>query len=264
MVATDVQLVEYSGRLRSHDGHRYIDPETPDAATVFEGFTSTLGSISGSVEAGRAAAYLALEVDRESEFNIDFHRDHADLHILFVSDADDNSGDVPIGLPEFIEWARSLKDDPSRVVMHALTGVPGHVECASGRVGLDYLTYAEATGGIVRGICEPDWAPSLAAFGLQTTGHNSEYFLSELPVLDPFTVRVRAERPVEEGSEQVVQLEFDTCMAGDDESRDCQVVYEPGRNSVTFLDYVVEPTTEVLVDYTRREESVSNAVGRER
>lgn len=263
MVATDVERPAFSGKLRSYNGHRYIDTKTEDVAAVFTGFKETLGNIDFSNESGRAAAYLALEVGRDSEWNVDFYRDYAELHIIFVSDADDYSGVNPVGLAEFGEWARNLKGDPSRVVMHAITGVPGDVGCASGRVGSAYLTYANATGGIVQGICEPDWAPSLDALGLQTTGLKQEFFLSKVPVLDPFTVQVRVRLPVEEGSDELVTFDFVTCMTGEDGEDgtvpDCQVTYNPGRNSVTFLEFVADPAAEVLVEYTRREDYVSTA-----
>ena len=179
------------------------------------------------------------------------------LHMIFVSDADDQSNSVPnspVTFSEFMSWAGNLKSPADLTTMHAIVVLPGDPNsCSSTRTGVAYLNYANASGGIVQSICATDWGPALDSLGLQTTGLKQEFFLTRLPVIDPLTVEVEVRFPIEGG--QPVTLAFDVCLVGEEvEDPDCQVVYSPGRNSVTFLEYVADPLAEVLNTYTRRED----------
>ncbi len=249
VVATDVELPQYSGRLRSGQGVHFIDPHTPNPEAVFNQMVAGLGVITGSEESGRAAAYMALEVNRDHPDNHGFYRDYADLHVIFVSDTDDNSLSPAYG--EFLSWADNLKPDEHDVVFHAIVQRPGDTGCGFLRPGFAYLDYVNHTGGVQGSICESDWTPVLDALGLQSTGLKQEFFLRNLPELDQgLTIQVRY--PNEQGV--VITLDFAWCMAGEESHHpDCEVVYNVGRNSIVFLEYVAEPLAEVLVTYTPAE-----------
>lgn len=264
MVATDVLQSQYRGKLRSYNGPdgliSYIDTDTTDPLVAFSAFAASLGTITGTPESGRAAAYQMLEINRNIPRNEGFYRDEAELHIIFVSDTYDNSNDLPadtrISQQEFMAWAANLKNPVDRTTMHAIVQVPTNLTNCVGwtRPGVDYISYANTTGGVVQSICEDDWGPALDSLGLQTTGLRQEFFLTRLPVITPMTIEVRVRFPATE-SQQEITLQFPVCLVGEEfEDEDCEVVYSPGRNSITFLDYVADPLAEVLIDYTRRED----------
>lgn len=251
VVATDVQRAEYTGRLRTFDGYHWVDEDTVNPEQVFSGMTSRLGVITGSQESGREAAWTTLELRRDHPDNVGFYRDAAQLHIVFVTDTYDNS-DQP-STEEFLQWARNLKPDGQAVVLHAIVQLPNDQACTGWvRPGVDYISYANQTGGVVGSVCEQDWSPVLDALGLQSTGDRQEFFLQNLPALEePIELRVVTHNSA--GVE--VTLQFEVCMAGDElTDPECEAIYTPGRNSLVFLDYVVEAGDEVLVTYTRRED----------
>ncbi len=247
MIATDVQQNQYSGKLRQAMGVRNIDTDTENPHAVFQGMTNTLGVISGSNESGRAAAYMALEIERDN-FNAGFYRPEAELHLIFVSDTFDNSNSP--SHPEFMQWAANLKSRPSLVTMHAIVQLLNDPSCAGfARPGVDYMDYAQTTGGMMFSICEEDWAPGIEELSLQTSGLKQGFFLTRVPVFDPDLLLEIFVRYTNE-SNQEITLGFDICMAGDEiENEDCRVVYNTGRNSVTFLDFTPPPKSEVLATY---------------
>lgn len=251
VVATDVQRAEYSGRLRHSGGYGFVDAATENPEAVFAGMTSNLGVITGSREAGREAAYLALQTNRDHPDNLGFYRDAAQLHVVFVTDTYDNS--VYPSQSEFLEWARTFKASGRRVVLHAIVQLPSDTDCTGWvRPGVEYVAYANQTRGVVGSICADDWTPVLDELGLQSTGDRQEFFLRKLPVLDE-GIGLEVVTHPEDGPE--ITLAFGVCIAGDEvEDPDCEAIYTPGRNSLTFLDFVVEAGDEVVVTYTRRED----------
>lgn len=267
MVSTDVDLPNHSGKLRTGLGYRFIDDQTEDPEAVFEAMTASLGVIAGSVESGRAAAYHALELKRDTPTNEGFYRENAELHMIFVSDDEDQSGQNPVTRSEFLQWAANLKSRPSLVTMHAIVGLQNDSACqATGGAipGLSYLRYAEASNGITYSICQPDWDPVLTGLALQTTGLKREFFLTQLPVTSPeLLLRLQVRELPVDGAPPVTR-DFDVCLAGEElEDPECQVVYQASRNSVTFLEYLPVPLSEVLVTYHLAEEFSAGVVDEE-
>jgi hypothetical protein len=262
MTSTEVQRPDHTGKLRTGFGYRFIDDQTVDAEAVFEAMTNSLGVIGGSIESGRAAAYHALELKRDTPFNEGFYRDEAELHIIFVTDADDYSGAQPVTRNEFLQWAASLKSRPSLVTMHSIVGLQNDGFCPSGyRPGISYLQYADVTGGITYSICETDWGPLLTSLGLQTAGLKREFFLTRMPVVAPeLLIQVQVREPGVDGGDPVTRS-FELCFAGEEvEDPECEAVYNSGRNSVTFLDYLPSPLAEVLLTYHLAEEFSAGVV----
>ncbi|MCA9569315.1 MAG: hypothetical protein KC656_15815, partial [Myxococcales bacterium] len=199
---------------------------------------------------GRAAAYMALESNADHPDNHGFYRDLAELHVVFVTDTDDNSTQPTRS--EFMAWAANLKDSQRDVVFHAIVQRPADTGCGFLRPGFDYLYYASQTGGVNGTICAQDWTPVLDDLGLQSSGLKQEFFLRNLPELDRGLL-VQVRRPNPDGN--VVTLAFDWCLAGEEVTDpECEVVYTPGRNSITFLEFIADPLAEVLVTYTRAED----------
>ncbi|MCB9678317.1 MAG: VWA domain-containing protein [Alphaproteobacteria bacterium] len=248
MVSTDVQRADHQGKLRTGFGYRFIDNFTENPAQVFSQMTQQLGVLSGSEESGRAAAYYALEINRDSPRNEGFLRDEGELHIIFVSDTFDNSSANPVTIPEFLQWAAGLKARPGLVTMHAIVAQVADPACVgSFRPGTQYLQYAAATNGITYSICETDWEPALDALGLQTSGLKQEFFLSRIPVTEPDLLLDILVTFVGE-NDQEITVGFEVCMP-ETQTETCRVLYQRGRNSITFLDYTPDPMAEVLATY---------------
>ncbi|MEZ4317725.1 MAG: hypothetical protein R3F61_09475 [Myxococcota bacterium] len=260
MVSTDVQREDHTGKLRMFQDYRFIDNDTPDPVGIFQGMVGTLGVLSGSVESGRAAAYYALELRVDTPRNEGFLRDEAELHLIFISDADDQSGNNPVSRPEFMQWAANLKSRPSLVTMHAIVGLSPDPACGGSgfRPGFAYINYANVTGGVLYSICEDDWGPALNALGLQTSGLKKEFFLSRIPVTAPELLLEITVTYVNEDGQEITRG-FEVCTPAT-ETETCEVLYQAGRNSISFLDYTPDPYAEVVVEYFIAENFAAGAV----
>ncbi|MCB9670608.1 MAG: hypothetical protein H6734_14105 [Alphaproteobacteria bacterium] len=244
VISTDMVTGSQAGKLQSAQGYRYIDEETPNPTNVFAQM-ATVGADGNWEERGRDAVYTAIELRGDDPTNVGFYRPEAGLELVFVSDEDDVSR--LISAPEFLEWFEGLKWSPERTNAHAIVTPLDVDSCPDGlTAGTKYLNLAQATGGQTFNICALDWAPMLDSLGLATSGLRMEYFLSSLPVVD--TIEVVVKNP--EG----ITFQFVECMAGEEiEDETCEVVYNPARNSIVFLDAEPEPYSEVTVTYNLRE-----------
>ncbi|MCB9674873.1 MAG: VWA domain-containing protein [Alphaproteobacteria bacterium] len=234
VVATDTQRQQFSGKLVAAMGHRYIDETTPDPLDVFDAMVGALGVSTGSEETGRAAAYLALEDRRDEPTNVGFLRPDAALHVVFVTDTFDNSGSNPIDLPGFIGWGATLKPAPDLVRMHAVIALVADPACTgSFRPGTQYLEYATVFGGNVDSICEADWTPLFTSVAVQAASLRDEFLLDEVP--DPSTIEVTV---LSGGAERTLAV-----------CDECEVVFDPARNTVVFVDGGPEIGSEVRIAY---------------
>ena len=257
MVSTDMQRPGHNGQLRSGGGTTVITNDTPHPEVVFQQMTNSLGVHLGSIESGRAAAYTALELLKDTTQNHGFLREEADLHIIFVSDDDDQSGNNPITRPEFVEWATNLKQGDFEVKMHGI--VTPEEPCNGNIPSLSYLRYAAVTEGVTFSICDQDWGPALQALGLQAAGLKREFFLTKIPVRFPeLELQVQVATFDDQGNPLV--LDFEVCRAGEEseEGSTCEVIYVAGRNSIVFLDYLPDTLAEVLVTYGIAENNLSD------
>lgn len=232
--------------------HRFIQEDTPTPSAVFSRMANA-GTSGAFDERGREAAYLLLETKRDDTANEDFYREEATLNMIFISDEEDQSVSPPRS--EFRRWMRNLKWAPDLVTAHTITGIPGADCSAIITPGTEYIQYANWTGGIIFNLCSQNWAPVLEELGLQTSGLKTEYFLSKIPSTSPWSLSVKVVLEIEGN---VVTRRFTSCLAGEEgENPECDVTYNPGRNSIVFLDYVPEPFSEIFVEYEIREISQS-------
>lgn len=148
-------------------------------------------------EAGLAAAWLALSEPLMSGLNRGLRRSDAALHVVVVSDGDDASEQVLGGNPDeaftlFLEDEADRTSQPA--VLSALVG-DAPDGCAgpggSAQPGSRYIAVAEATGGVVQSICEPDFSPLVSALAQDTVPWPVQFELTERPVQD--TVRVEVD-----------------------------------------------------------------------
>jgi hypothetical protein len=114
--------------------------------------------------------------------------------------------------------------------------------CGAPGAGTDYRFVAQATGGSVHSLCDPDWQPILAALGTDAVGIRSAFYLSDMPVVDSIEVHIEdLDGYVLEGAPVDDPDRCDTtCFSFDD---------DPRQNRVTILDHVVPEGATVTIDY---------------
>ncbi|MEZ4321349.1 MAG: hypothetical protein R3F61_28000 [Myxococcota bacterium] len=254
VVSTDMQDTQnHAGKLQAAAGVSYIDNSMPyETANGIFGQMAVLGTSGWYEEKGRAAAYTMVELKPDIPRNAGFYREDASLQIIFISDEEDQSGANPITRPEFREWLATKKISPDLVTVHGVIDPPNQSCPAGDGPGADYAAYISWTNGVMFNLCNPNWAPFMDELGLQTSGLKREFFLSKIPVTEPWSIDVKVVVPADGGNE--VTLGFPSCLAGaelDDSA--CRVTYNPGRNSIVFLDYVPDPFSQVMVTYNIRE-----------
>jgi hypothetical protein len=235
VTTTDVDSTNpNAGRLRRvmNDGatHRFIDTTTANPTAVFSAMANA-GTNGSPSEAGREAAYQLLETGRDLPRNQDFYRDDSILHMVFVSDEQDQS--IEPSIADFRSWRENLKARPEDVVSHAITGIPGQLCTAVFDAGTLYITYADQSGGAVQDLCEPDWAPLMEELGLITSGLRREFFLLNPAAGDVVEVSVFVPGP--DVTQTFTADEF---------------TYDAAGPSITFDTFVPEPGSVVRLSYT--------------
>ena len=247
VLSTDMNSGLDTGRLRSADGYRYIDSDTPHPEQVFRSM-ATMGITGWWEERGRDAVYTNIDIRRDDPANEGFYRSTAALDIVFVSDEDDSS--ELLSRDEFLAWLNNLKFTEDMVAAHALVGPDlgyGDTCTDAEEIGKDYLRLASATGGQTFSICESNWGPMLDRLGLQTSGLRKEYFLTKVPIYESLVVQVVT-------PSTGATLNFEVCRAGEEvEDTSCEVVFNPVRNSIAFLEYLPDPLAEIHATYNIKE-----------
>jgi len=212
VISTDMYMASRQGRLITVNGRRYIDPDTPNAAQVFNSMMPALGV---DTEQGTDATYAALETQR-MDYNLGFLREKSSVHVIVISDEWDSS---EMAAEELASYLNGLRQDPDMVTFSSISRPDS------------YVNVTNMVGGIHHPILETDWGLVLEQLGLQAAGLKREYFLSRLPVPDTIVVTVQ------EG-ENVFSF-----------SEGADWVYNPVRNSISFHKYVPNPFAEVIIDY---------------
>ena len=217
VVSTDMDNASKRGRLITKDGYRYLDPETPAAASVFAKMT-LLGTSGSATEKGNDATYAALETERNN-YNLGFLREKSGVHVIVVADEQDYSTNITPD--ELAAYLNGLRQDPDDVTF---SGIVLNNDTK-------YKQVSNNVGGIIWDVAQQDWTLVLEMLGLQAAGLKREYFLSQLPV--PGTIKVSV-------VENSITFSFT-------EGEDWE--YNPIRNSISFHEYVPNPMAEVLLEY---------------
>jgi len=245
-ISTDVENASQAGILKESDGLRYITPDVPNAAEVFDGM-ARLGSGGSNVERGLQAAYTMLELNANAEENRGFFRDDAAIHTVFISDEQDQTLDPVITLEEWIRWYDGLKPEFEMRSASSIVCFPG---CSDIVPGTRYLEVTDAIGGVAWNIEDSDWAEVLERLGIQASGLKKEYFLSQTPVVDTIQVSVLRDT----GQVQPTEIRFDPAVF--DETVDPPLLidgewtYDERRNSITFENFIPDPLDVIKVNYT--------------
>jgi hypothetical protein len=164
--------------LQEESTSYYIDEYTANPISVFVDM-ATMGTLGAGTEKGLGATYLALETKRETA-NIGFYRNGAAIHTITISDEIDQTPETIISRANFIDWYGGLKGQSSYTTFSAITKLD---------VANNYEFVASKIGGLVFDI-ERDWSPFLSELGIQASSLQTEYFLSQLPVMETINVSV--------------------------------------------------------------------------
>lgn len=163
-----------------------LTPDEPLREDVFSEMVQ-VGTDGQGPEAGLAAALAALELALAGGPNAGFRRDDAPLHVVFVSDADDQSdawlGPEPV--TSFLDW---LSEESLRTALparaSALVG-PLPSGCSSGWGSAlpaeRYDQVATGSGGVVASICAADLSPVVGTLSGASIAWHSEFVLRERP-----------------------------------------------------------------------------------
>ncbi len=203
VITTDVDS-DQAGVLRGG----VLTPDTPELEAAFLEAV-TVGTKGSRYEQGYEAAALAVG----EALNADFLRNTARLHVVFLSDEDDQS---PGKVPGYLDTLREAAGSGG-FTAHAIVGDEPE-GCASGvgaaSAGTRYLTAAVQTDGYTDSICSDDYTEILERVGLDVAGLQDTYLLNQ--VAEPGTIRVWVDG--------VEMPERDTDGWA----------YEPGDNAVVF------------------------------
>lgn len=174
---------------------RILTPATPNVREVF--MQNVHVGICHWWEEGLEAARLALSpplIDHydapnhpePNDGNAGFLRPDAKLSIVWLSDEED-SGSVPT--QEFIEFFLGLKPGrPDLVTGHAVVGMPSCITAPS--VGTRYMAVANALGGLIADVCDPDWGGVLQRIGEDTFTARTVFPLSQAPDGRDFVITI--------------------------------------------------------------------------
>jgi hypothetical protein len=221
------------GKLRQIGGLKWLEPETSSPIEVFSAM-ATMGTMGSGTEKGLGGTYQALELNEDTT-NSGFYRDEAALHTIIVSDEPDMTPANVITQPEFVQWYDSIKDEAD---MRTFSGIVDF------QVGTKYKNSVTQIGGIVWDIKQNDWPELLERLGVQAAGLKREYFLSHLPVPNTIAVHIKGlDGALSDYAEAVLDPVTGEPLSGD-------WTYDASRNSITFLSFIPESLTTVVIDYT--------------
>ena len=228
------------GRLRNIQGYRFLDPDTPNQTQVFTAM-AFMGTSGSADERGTSATYAALELERD-EINLGFYRDDASIHTMVVSDEQNTIRGGEIPLNEFINWYDGLKQEADDRTFSSII---------SNR-GAGYKQVTGDIGGIEHDINSGGWRQVLDRLGVQASGLKREYFLSERPIISTIEVQVAQPDELEEGQFNTIDFfraEYDAKGVLVNEDPRLVWDYNRNRNSITFLNFVPEALSRIVVTY---------------
>lgn len=167
----------------------WIDDSFTSAET--EATIEDMINLGGTATSNTERAFMLLEgflVETPSGgCNEDFVRDDAVLHLMGVSDADEDSVN---SWSHYVSLFQGYKADADDLVIHALGGdYPSGCDGAEAYLGMYEATVA--TGGAFLSICDEDWSTSLELLADQMGPALSHFLLSAQPVEATISVQVQ-------------------------------------------------------------------------
>lgn len=173
---------------------KWVTPQTPAVAQVF-GRMVNVGTDSPTNELPLAAAAAALTPPVISNENAGFLRDEANLAVVVVTDASDQSPQ-PVSYYEDLLLNVKGYQRLSYFTFSAISprnGMGGTSSCAYDESGADSSRYdpiTSATSGVTAEICNNNWAATLQNLGQTAFGQRTQFYLQNQPA-NPTSVVVR-------------------------------------------------------------------------
>lgn len=224
VVSTDLETG--SGALQDWAGTRFLSPETPSPDLLLQDLL-LVGD--GGVEPQEAlGAIHAAWFEQAETANAGFYRETAVVHTLVVSNRDDATTSISPAV--FVADYATLGSERTFTVL----GDPGDSAV--------FQTVADDLGGAVLDATVADLGPLVAALGVEVGGYAVEFFLTDLPVWQTIEVSVFTESGALIPFVGAVPDPVTGKWVGD-------WVYDPRRNSVTFLEYIPDALSTVRVTY---------------
>jgi len=186
LVGNDFSDLEWRVMLRSADpddeSYGWVGWDDANAEYKLNALFSYLGQ-SGYYEQGIDVAV------QSTAFDDDFHRQEADLLIIFVSDEPDQSS---YSVASYESLISTFKSHPFKTteaaIVYSDTDAATYPECNVEQIGTGYIDVAEQ----IASFCDPSrWENILAEARDHVPELNEEWPLSEIPY-DPDTIRVFA------------------------------------------------------------------------
>lgn len=192
VIASDTSDVQ-AGVLRGNPW--IVHPDLSDPTSAF-GEAADVGTSPTVIEAGLDAAWLALNPPLSDSENIGFRRQDAALHVVIVSDGEDQSGAI-LGQDPVGAFAQYLADEAERTgrsaVLSAIIGLPPD-GCDTAIPSERYAEVANLTGGVTGSICDADLGPVIAAIGEAGVDWPSSFALQASPATGSEAVWIDDER----------------------------------------------------------------------
>ncbi len=190
---------------------KILTPATPDVANLFSARVN-VGMEGSAIEQGLEPSLLALTPPLSVNENAGFVRPDANLAVVVVTDARDQSGKPS---SYYVNSFLNIKgfNNGSMFSFNAIAGFnPRPPATCVYDGGPDDGTYAgvvQQTNGIREEICTPDWATSLQGLGKSAFGFRTTFHLTSVPdAAQPITVRINGvEVPANAGG--VMQWRYD-------------------------------------------------------
>ena len=168
-----------------------LTAETPDYAAQFAAGLLTPPGEDLVDEWGLYDADQAVQSTDEGECNAGFMREGARLHVIFISDEDDNSPGYDTGdtsyWTTYVNSIIAKKGSAEDVRFSAITG-PEPDGCDGAEPGIGYTEAVLATGGSLLSICD-DWASQLDTL-VDVSVEHTTFVLERLPIVSTIAVSV--------------------------------------------------------------------------
>ncbi len=225
-----------------------IDSQVPGYNSVFQSAVASGGCASGSpycdTEALFRVAETALSKTGNGYCNQNFLRTGAFLHIIFVSDEEEQSG---------TGWSSWLSQYTNYVASNSLLKVSTiadiYTQCGDGTGADGYEEMASFTGGEVLDVCTSNWSTKTQDLALATIAGINELPLSAAADISSIEVYVdgvqwTTDWHYDSTTQSVV---FDVAMDG---GEDVEIIYVPSAWSIDYVltDTPVSGTITVYVD----------------
>ncbi len=241
VTTTDMEDANFRGRFVSGLGHpeKVLTPTTVDVANKFKAKVN-VGTGGSGTERQFAPAHAALTAPLILGENADFLRDDANLAIIGVSDAKDQSAQTAAFYLNAFLNIKGFK----RANMFTFNSIGPYLASPPSPCSYDLDAPDDGrlrnmvlnTNGVREEICTPDWARTLEQLSKIAFGYRTNFFLSSLPDLTG-------------GKEP--QVSVNGVVLTKTDPRGATVwTYDPVANSVNFEPlYVPEPGQTLNITY---------------